>query len=211
MTRFHPDQLRLYLVLDPGMVPDPLEAVRASIQGGVSMVQLRWKDATDREIMEFGSELIEICGRAGVPLLINDRLDIARAIGAHGIHLGVNDLPVSIARQLSPDGFVIGYSPDSDVQITSATGDGADYLGIGPFAATATKPDAGTALGAVEFARRRHLTDLPVVAIGGISVDNAREAVVAGADGVAVVSAILGSDDPGLAASQLLEAVRAGR
>ena len=211
MTSFRPEHLRLYLVLDPEMVTDPAEVVRASIRGGVSMVQLRWKGAADREIVALGGDLAAVCTSAGVPFLINDRLDLAMASGADGVHLGVDDLPLSHARALAPDAFVIGYSPERDDQIASAEREGADYLGIGPFAATSTKLDAGDELGSEEFARRRTHTTLPVVAIGGIGVRNAGEAREAGADGIAVVSAILRAEQPTLAASQLLEAFQAGR
>jgi thiamine-phosphate diphosphorylase len=115
----------------------------------------------------------------------------------------VDDLPVSTARALSPPGYIIGFSPDCDDQILESGQTGADYLGIGPVFGTLTKSDAGQALGIEEFARRCALSPLPVVGIGGITADNAGSVFEAGASGVAVVSAILASDDPAAAASNL--------
>jgi len=198
--------LGLYLVLDPGMTPDPIAAVQSSIGGGVTMVQVRWKDAHDREIVALGDALSPLCRNAGVPLIVNDRLDLALAIGADGVHLGVDDLPLDRARAIAPTDFIVGYSPERDDEIEMAASAGASYLGIGPFADTNTKSDAGKALGPHEFHRRRLLTTLPVVAIGGVSVTNAASARSAGADGIAVVSAILRSEDPGKATRDLVVA-----
>lgn len=189
--------LRLYLVLDPDLVG--VERTPALTQNviaaGVTCLQLRWKTATDRENILMGRTLLSICRDASIPFIVNDRLDLALAIGADGIHLGVDDLPLEDALCLAPPGFVIGYSPETDVDLISAS-DHATYLGIGPFSTTSTKSDAGPALGAAEFVRRRGLTSLPVVAIGGIGLENAAEPLAAGADGIAVVSAILNAPDP---------------
>lgn len=199
-----PASLRLYLILDPAAIGErnPVELTRAVIEAGVTCLQIRWKSASDREIIDLARTLLPITTEANVPLIINDRLDLALASGADGVHLGVDDLPLEDARCLAGDDFVIGYSPDTDSGIGHANGL-ASYLGIGPFFATSTKSDAGLALGPDEFARRRSLSPLPVVAIGGIAATNAHQAFEAGADGVAVVSAILGADDPVAAADQL--------
>ena len=200
--------LRLYLVLDPDFVDGaPVEALRAALAGGVTMVQLRAKGRTDRETLALGRPMRAICGDAGIPLVINDRLDLGLALGADGVHLGVDDLPLEDARRLAGPGFLIGYSPETDDDARGAAERGADYLGVGPVFGTATKADAGAALGLAEFGRRRALTALPVVAIGGIGVANASEAIAAGADGVAVVSAILRAPDPRTAALTLAGAV----
>jgi thiamine-phosphate pyrophosphorylase len=203
-----PDTLRLYLVASPEDRPadDLVEVVQSTIAAGVTCVQLRWKSGTDRAIVELGRSLLGATRRAGIPLIINDRLDLALALGADGVHLGVDDLPIADARRLAGPDFIIGYSPESDDQIVRAA-DHASYLGIGPFFATGTKPDAGTALGLVEFARRRALTTLPVVAIGGISPHNAARPISAGANGIAVVSAILGMPDPAMATRDLVRAM----
>jgi thiamine-phosphate pyrophosphorylase len=209
---FNAATLALYLVVDPdSAVGDVLETTREALEHGATMIQLRWKTATDREIVGLAERLRVLTSDQGAPLVINDRTDIALAVGADGVHLGVDDLPIARARSLGGLGFVIGYSPETDSQIQTATSDGADYLGIGPFATTTTKQDAGTALGAPEFSRRRSLTELPVVAIGGITASNAAEAIAAGAHGVAVVSAILRSAEPGHATAEIAEAIRAQR
>lgn len=199
-----PPSIRLYLVLDPAVIGerDPVELSRAVIAGGVTCLQIRWKSATDRKIVDLARALLPITTGANVPLIINDRLDLALASGADGVHLGVDDLPLEDARRLAGSGFIIGYSPESDSDLLRSN-DLASYLGIGPLFATNTKADAGSALGPEEFARRRSLSPLPVVAIGGIAANNARHAFGAGADGIAVVSAILGAGDPVSATAEL--------
>jgi thiamine-phosphate diphosphorylase len=199
-----PDNLRLYLVLDPAAIGDrhPVELTRSVIAAGVTCLQIRWKSATDREIVDLARALLTVTSSANVPLIVNDRLDLALASGANGVHLGVDDLPMEHARRLASNDFVVGYSPESDADLIRSN-DLASYLGIGPFFSTATKADAGHALGAAEFARRRSLSTLPAVAIGGITVVNAHHAFAAGADGIAVVSAILGASDPVAATAEL--------
>lgn len=201
--------LRLYLVVDPDFVAgDPIPTLRAALAGGVTMVQLRSKHRTDRETLAIGRPMQALCRAATVPLVVNDRLDLALALDADGVHLGVDDLPLDDARRLADPGFLVGYSPETDEQARTAAKCGADYLGIGPIFGTSTKADAGSALGPDEFARRRALSELPVVAIGGIGAANAPEAMAAGADGIAVVTAILRAADPEAAARSLAEAVR---
>lgn len=202
-----PQALRVYLVYDPSTVTsmNVYDTIDAVVAGGITALQLRWKTGTDREIVELAKRIGPRLREAGIPFVINDRIDLALAAGADGIHLGVDDLPLDAARQLGGPGFIIGFSPETDEQIVLAS-ESASYLGIGPFFATQTKLDAGDALGATEFARRRSLTGLPVVAIGGISASNAGDVLAAGADGVAVASAILASDDPGAATRALREA-----
>jgi thiamine-phosphate diphosphorylase len=200
--------LNLYLVVDPDVARgDVLPIIRSAIGHGVTCLQLRWKTATDRQLLDLAVRLLDLASPLGIPLIINDRLDIALAANAQGVHLGVDDLPVADARRLAGGAFIIGYSPESDIDIGTAERSGASYLGIGPFFATVTKPDAGDAIGAAEFSRRRALTPLPVVAIGGITHVNAGVALDAGATGAAVVSAILASRDPVEATRRLKAAV----
>ncbi|MDQ3655030.1 MAG: thiamine phosphate synthase, partial [Chloroflexota bacterium] len=170
---------------------------------GITCVQIRWKTATDRQLVDLARAIQRLSQPRGIPLIINDRLDIALVVGTEGVHLGVDDVPVPDARRVGEPEFLIGYSPETDSQIAGAAAAGASYLGIGPVYGTATKLDAGPALGTTEFTRRRMLTGLPVVAIGGITADNAAETMAAAADGVAVASAILGSADPAAATRQL--------
>jgi thiamine-phosphate pyrophosphorylase len=207
VTRFSPESLLIYLVADPNVaLGDVVEDVRASINNGVTCVQIRWKDASDRQFANLARQMLDICEPLGVPLVINDRIDIALAVGAQGVHLGVDDLLIEDARRLGGPEFIVGYSPESDICIARAAARGVTYLGIGPFAATRTKNDAGCPLGPAEFARRRILSTLPVVAIGGINAENARSALGAGANGIAVASAILGTADPAAATRRLLDA-----
>jgi thiamine-phosphate diphosphorylase len=196
MIPFQPRTLRLYLVLDPDLARgNPLTVASDALDAGVSCLQLRWKSASDRDFLDLAHELASIAHARHVPFLVNDRLDIALAAGADGVHLGVDDLPLEAARRLAGPAFIVGYSPESDDDIRDAASRGATYLGIGPFFATSTKADAGSALGPVEFSRRRRLTSLPVVAIGGIDADSAHKPMRAGASGVAVASAIDGATD----------------
>lgn len=197
--------LRLYLVADPDHVNgDLVPVVEDALSGGVTMVQLRAKSLSDRERLALALKLEDSCARHGVPFIVNDRLDIALASNADGVHLGVNDLPVEAARQLANPDFIIGYSPDTEPQIATAQSAGADYLGIGPVFGTGTKADAGSALGIDEFAQRCKMSPVPVVGIGGINATNAGRVFEAGASGIAVVSAILRSPHPHAAARDLI-------
>lgn len=196
--------LRLYLVADPELASSDFNSsVQAALRGGVSMVQLRGKSLSDRELLAHAAELRSLCSEYNALFIVNDRVDIALAAEADGTHLGVDDLPLEAARELGGQDFIVGYSPETDEQIRSAATRGANYLGIGPVFGTTSKSDAGDALGIDEFRRRILLSELPSVGIGGITVVNAGLVMQAGAKGVAVISAILGSDDPEAAARQL--------
>jgi thiamine-phosphate pyrophosphorylase len=197
--------LSLYLVA--GARPDIAEVVTSAIAGGVTLVQLRLKELTDHEIVDIAGPIAGICRDRGIPLIINDRIDLALIVGAQGVHLGVDDLPLEDARKIAPPGFEIGYSPETDDQLQSAGSRGATYLGVGPVYATSTKPDAGEPLGLDEFRRRCSLTSLPVVGIGGITGENAGLVMQYGANGVAVSSAILAASDVEQATRVLRNAV----
>lgn len=196
--------LRLYLVADPEHCNgDLVSTVEGALAGGVTMVQLRAKRLSDLEQLQLARRLKARCDLHGVPFLVNDRVDIALAAGADGVHLGVDDLPIESARALGGKDFVIGNSPETNDQVRTAAARGADYLGIGPVFTTPTKADAGVALGLDSFSHRLALGRLPVVGIGGITEANASSVLNAGAAGVAVVSAILKATDPEEAARQL--------
>ena len=206
-----PIDLSLYLVADSalcgarGLVP----TVRAAVAGGVTAVQLREPGATTRQLCRLGSALQEVLVDAGVPLIVNDRLDVALAIRATGVHLGQNDLAVSTARRLGGDDLVIGLSVSTDEQVAEADAldpGVVDHLGVGPVFATSTKPDAAAALGLVATAALAASTRLPCVAIGGIGLDNVAAVRATGVAGVAVVSAICAAEDPRAAAAQLRSA-----
>jgi thiamine-phosphate pyrophosphorylase len=175
-----------------------------AVRGGATMIQLRLKDENPRTIVEVAIALLATIPRS-VPLLINDRLDVALAAGAAGVHLGADDLPVAAARRIAPTGFVIGASVGCDAEVPGSRG--ADYVGIGPLFDTSSKADAGAAIGAAEFARLAALCALPAVAIGGIDASNARAAIDAGARGVASINAIFGTREPEAAARALRRAI----
>ena len=206
MTRLNPDALRLYLVTDQSLVRGrPLaDVVAAAVQGGVSCVQLREKDLGSREFLAQALLLKKLLAPLRVPLVINDRIDIALACGAEGVHLGQSDLPVTEARKLLPPEVFIGWSVESMDEVLQSAAlplDSLDYLGVSPIFATPTKTDIGNAWGLDGLARVRAATALPLVAIGGIHAGNARQVLRAGADGLAVVSALCAADDPQAAAA----------
>ncbi|CAN5531536.1 thiamine phosphate synthase [soil metagenome] len=200
--------LRVYLVADPEQCfGDFLPQVEDGLRGGVTMVQLRAKNFTDRGLYAMALSVQELCRRYEAAFLMNDRIDIALAVGADGVHLGVDDLPIEAARLLVPDSFVIGFSPDTNDLAARAKARGVNYLGVGPINETTTKRDAGPKIGVELLAKRVQLSGLPVIGIGGITTDDVPSVIEAGACGVAVVSAILKAGDARMAASRLRTAV----
>ena len=182
------------LVTDDTMLQgrDLVSLVQSAERGGITSVQLRLKHATAAELARLGRMLLQ---SVSIPVIVNDRVDVALAIGAHGVHLGPDDVPVALARRISPPGFIIGASVGLESELEN--GAMADYWGIGPWSATATKSDAGHALGATGFARiMARAGARPCIAIGGIQPDDVPAAIAVGAAGVAVVSGILGPEDP---------------
>lgn len=165
------------------------------------MVQLRLKDVDPRDLVQVARALV---AALPVPVIVNDRADVALASGAAGVHLGVDDIPATALRQVVPVEFIIGASVGTDAELPCARD--ADYVGIGPVFSTVSKPDAGDAIGTAEFSRLARLTGLPSVAIGGIDAENFRQVLDAGADGVAVIRAIFAASDPERAARALSSA-----
>lgn len=207
--------LGTYLVTDDGLSGDRStpEVVEAAIAGGINVVQLREKGTTARSRYELGLELRELTREAGVLLVVNDRVDIAAAVDADGVHLGDEDLPVAAAReQLGPEA-VTGRSVSTVEGARAAERAGADYLGVGAVFATDSKDTeaAQSELGVDRVRRIHEAVDIPFVAIGGVTPANASEVVAAGADGVAVISAITGAADPETATRMLNEAVASGK
>ncbi len=196
------EALRLYLVTDQASLRGrPLaEVVLAAVQGGVSCVQLREKTLATRDFVTLALAVKDLLAPFGVPLVINDRIDVALACGAQGVHLGQSDMPVALARQLLPPGVFIGLSVENLADVARAADQPADYLGISPVYATPTKTDTAAPWGLTGVRQVRALTGLPLVAIGGIHPGNAAEVLHAGADGLAVVSAICSAPDPQVAA-----------
>ena len=204
------DMLAVYLVADPDQTDRQLaDDVEAALEGGVTCVQLRSKHRTDHDTWQLATRLGAICRHHRAVFLVNDRLDLALASQADGVHLGVTDLPPWLCRRLAGKDFVIGYSPETDFH--AAVVRGADYLGVGPVFCTASKADAGEPLGLDGFARRIQHVNEPVVGIGGITAANAASVIQSGAAGVAVVGAILHAPDPKTAAANLAHAVTTAR
>lgn len=200
----------LYLVADADYAAgrDLAALVEAAVAGGVTVVQLRAKSLAGGPFVELGFEIAKRLAGKGIPLLVNDRLDIALACGASGAHLGQEDMPVPLARRLLGPAATIGVSVNTPEEARRAEREGADYVGAGPAYATTTKETALPVLGPEGIGRVRRATRLPVVAIGGISPGNAAEIRMAGADGVAVVSAVLGAPNAQRAAEELLKAFK---
>ncbi|MFU1779969.1 thiamine phosphate synthase [Haloarcula japonica] len=206
----------VYLVtqesLSAGRTTD--EIVADAIDGGVGVVQLREKDRTARERYELGLELRELTREAGVTFVVNDRIDLAQALDADGVHLGDDDLPVPVARELLGDDALIGRSVSTVEDAQEAASAGADYLGVGAVFATGSKDDIDDeeyAIGTDRVAAIAEAVDVPFVGIGGITAENAPEVVDAGADGVAVITDITRADDPAAATEALHSAVEQGR
>ena len=190
------------------------EIVAAAIDGGVGVVQLREKDRSARERYEVGRELRELTREAGVTFVVNDRVDLAQALDADGVHLGDEDLPIPVARDLLGPDAVIGRSVATVSDATAAEAAGADYLGVGVVYRTDSKddvPEANHGIGPGRVGDIVDAVDIPVVGIGGITAENAGAVVAAGADGVAVISAITAAEDPRAATAALGDAVRRGR
>ena len=206
MTRFDP---RLYLVTDRHLVPASslVHTVRAAVAGGVTLVQLRDKVADGRALVEAARALLDVLRPAGIPLLVNDRADVAVAADADGVHVGQRDLSVADVRRLVGPAAIVGLSVEALTQATGPQTEGASYLAVSPVYGTPTKTDTAPPLGLAGVTAVRARTALPLVGIGGIDGARAGEVIRAGADGVAVVSAILGRPDVEGAARQLRAAV----
>lgn len=205
--------LLLYLVTDAAACRgrDLAETVEAALGGGVTMLQYREKSAPEGEARAAGSLLRDLCRRRGIPFIVNDRVDLALALGADGVHLGREDMTPAAARRLLGEGAIIGLSVGSAAEAAEEERRGADYLGASPVFSTPTKPDAGPPLGLSGLRELVAATTLPVVAIGGIGRTNAAQVMACGCAGIAVVSAILSADDPEAAAHGLLATVANGR
>lgn len=202
------ERLRLIVITDPASPHGPLNAARAALRAGAPALQVRWKGAGAREIMGLATDLREATSEAGALLFVNDRLDVAVAAGADGVHLGQDDLPLRAARQIAPPGFLIGISVDTPGEAVAAEAAGADYVGVGPIYLTATKNDAGPVLGPEGVRPFRERVAIPIVAIGGIGPASAASVIQAGADGVAVIGAVMFADDPGAATNGILREIR---
>lgn len=186
----------IYLVTDDGCLQGRalIDCVREALEGGVTLVQYRAKTASSAEMYNEALQLKALCDSFNVPLIINDRLDIAMAVGAAGVHLGQDDLPCAAARRILGEDYLIGVSAHNPAEARAALLCGADYLGCGAVFGTATKADVQK-LGTDGLAAICKAKGLPIVGIGGVTADNYREVRAAGADGAAIVSGILAQPD----------------
>jgi len=204
------DQLRLMVITDPVLLKgrDAVAVCRAAAQGGATMIQVRWKDGSPDEVLELTRALV---AALPVPVLVNDRADIALAAGAAGAHLGWDDVPLTALRRHLPPGFLLGISVGTPEEAERAAAFPADYWSVGPCFATPTKRDAGPPLGPEGFAAlaRRAPEGVPVIGVGGVTAANATGVIRAGAAGVAVIGAVLSAPDPEAAARALAAAAHA--
>ncbi|MFA5374884.1 MAG: thiamine phosphate synthase [Dehalococcoidia bacterium] len=200
----------LYVIIDREALgrKDEIDACRQAIRGGANIIQLRDKLENKSRMLNSAMKLQEACAPSGVPFIMNDSLDIALASGADGLHLGQDDLPVSAARHLLPIDKLLGCSTTTVKEALKAEADGADYIAIGSIYPTKSKSDI-TVVGLGRLREIREAVSLPIVAIGGINADNARTVINAGADAIAVISAILENDDVERATRKIAERLEA--
>ena len=200
----------LYLVTDRDLSREraTLEIVKAGVAGGVTCVQLREKNCSTRQFIKEALSVKQYLKENKIPLIINDRVDVAQAVGADGVHLGQTDMPLKMAKDILKNSMIIGISAESLEDAIRAEKDGADYIGISPIFATPTKTDTALPLGLEGLKKISRTVKIPKVAIGGLNCENAGEVILNGADGIAVVSAIVSADDPRKAAEKLSAIVK---
>ena len=203
---------RLYVVLDRTAAGGrSLEDILvAALEGGAEMIQLREKTSPSGTLLPLAQRLLARCRAAGVPFLVNDRVDLAVVVDADGVHVGQDDLPPAAARALLRPGKILGISTHNEEQAAAAQAAGADYVAVGSMFATATKPEFQL-VGPALVRRVRPLVRVPLIGIGGITPDNVGEVITAGCDGVAVISAVCAAPDPAAAARRFIGAIDAAR
>jgi thiamine-phosphate pyrophosphorylase len=202
-------KLRLYVITDARAARgrDLVTLVSEALEGGATAIQLRDKTSSTLAQVELGRALRRLTREAGALLFVNDRVDVAYAVEADGVHLGQDDLPADVARAILGADAIIGGSAGNSAELANALAAGVDYLGVGPLYPTPSKADAGPAIGPAGLADIRRATWLPLVGIGGIGPENVSPVIAAGADGAAVISAVLGADDVAAASRRLREAI----
>ena len=200
----------LYVITDEnvGLGRTPAEIAERAIAGGADAIQLRDKFCSSRDLIRIGKSLRAITRRGTTIFIVNDRLDVALACGADGIHLGQGDMRTDVARQIAPPGFLIGVSVSNVEEARQAEREGADYVALSPTFSTGSKHDAGPGHGLGMLREIRRNVSVPVVAIGGIDRHNVSEVIGAGADGIAVISAVVGATDITAAARELKNLIR---
>ena len=202
----------LYVILDRAAARgrDLSDLLDAAVAGGCRMVQLREKEWPSGRVLPLAERLRARCAAAGVTFIVNDRVDLALAAGADGVHLGQDDLPARVARPLLRPGMILGVSTHSVEQARAAQADGADYIAVGSMFPTATKADFQL-VGPDLVRKLRSEIRVPLIGIGGITHDNVQDVIRAGADGVAVISGVGGAADPRAASERYLALIRAAR
>jgi len=198
---------RLHVLTDARGGQPALDVVAAAVAAGAPVVQVRAKGCTDRELYAFAGAVMELCAAAGTTCLVNDRVDVALAVGAHGTHLGAGDLPLAAARRVAGPGHLLGGTAREPRLARQLVAEGADYLGVGPAFPTRTKSGLPDALGPGGIRAVAEAVDVPVIAIGGVTAGRVAELLAAGATGVAVVGAVSGAADPAAATRELLRAL----
>ena len=212
VARPDPASWAVMVLTDASRGRSHVELARLAIEGGADAIQLREKDAACREIHAIALEIRRLTREAGAAFIVDDRLEVALASDADGVHLGQEDLLAALARKILGPGKLLGVSAGSAEEALIAERDGADYIGFGPvFEARSSKPDAGAPLGLERLAIARARCTLPIVGIGGIDARNAASVIAAGASGVAVISAVAAADDIPRATRELRAAVLAAR
>jgi thiamine-phosphate pyrophosphorylase len=198
---------RLHVLTDARPGRRPLEVVAAALSAGAPVIQVRAKDRTDRDLYDFALRVAGLCAGAGARCIVDDRPDVAVAVGAHGTHLGAHDLPLPAARRVVGPGHLLGGTAREPVLAGQLVAQGADYLGVGPAYRTTTKPGLPDPLGAPGIAAVASAVPVPVIAIGGVTTADVPELLAAGAWGVAVVTAVSDAADPAAAVRELLAAL----
>lgn len=188
-----------------------VEIARRAIAGGADVIQLRDKTCDCAYFRSCADDIRHIANEADVPFIVNDRLDVALQSHADGVHLGQGDIPLKFARRMAPKNFIIGISAGTLREALDAERDGADYIGLGPVFPTASKDDAGEACGLGLLREVKSRVSVPVVAIGGIGPRNATDVIAAGADGLAVISAVVSQEDVTAAARRLKDIISAAK
>lgn len=210
LIKINKDFLKLYLVTDRYLCGKlgPIDTVKQAVMGGVTCVQLRDKDCTTDELIQYGKHIKEFLDHKNIPLIVNDNLEAAIQIGASGIHVGQSDMKVSDIRDIIGSSMIVGLSCENLEQARLVDSKDVDYIGISPLFTTPTKQNHSTPIGLQGLSDMVELLDLPCVAIGGIKVEHCREIFSRGASGVAVISAICGQPSPKMAARRFQSEIK---
>lgn len=198
---------RLHVLTDTRDGRDALTVVAAALSAGAPVIQVRSKGGTDRDLHDLAERVVRLCDDAGALCLVDDRVDIALAVGAAGTHLGAHDLPLAAARRIAGPGHLLGGTARDATRARELVAQGASYLGVGPTAATSTKDGLPSPLGTAAVGAVAAAVDVPVIAIGGVTVGHVPDLLAAGVHGIAVVAAVSEAADPAAATRALLRAL----